>query len=223
MRFKAMLRLLRSGAVVAIASLFASAVGASDRFVSLKTIQIPTGTYVRGSNAAEREYGYVLDELAYGHSVTRKGEWYAREFPRGAHMLPNYRIAATPVTNAQYAAFVRATGHPAPDVDRATWKSYGLIHPWHRMRRHAWTSGNILKGRAGHPVVLISHADAEACARWLSARTGQTWRLPIEAEWEKAARGADGWRFPWGETYDATRLNSHDAGPFDTMPVGAFP
>ena len=72
MRFKAMLRLLRSGAVVAIASLFASAVGASDRFVSLKTIQIPTGTYVGGSNAAEREYGYVLDKLAYGHSVTRK-------------------------------------------------------------------------------------------------------------------------------------------------------
>ena len=108
-------------------------------------------------------------------------------------------------------------------MDRATWKSYGLIHPWHRTRRHAWTSGNIPKGRAGHPVVLISHADAEACARWLCARTGQTWRLPTEAEWEKAARGADGCRFPWGETYDATRLNSHDAGPFDTMPVGAFP
>jgi formylglycine-generating enzyme required for sulfatase activity len=72
-------------------------------------------------------------------------------------------------------------------------------------------------------VVLVSRSDAEAYARWLSLRTDATWRLPTEAEWEKAARGSDGRRFPWGDGFDPARLNSHDAGPFDTTPVGRYP
>ncbi len=70
---------------------------------------------------------------------------------------------------------------------------------------------------------MVSHADARAYASWLSKSTGKTWRLPSETEWEKAARGTDGRRFPWGDTFDPKRLNSHDLGPFDTMPVGRFP
>jgi len=71
--------------------------------------------------------------------------------------------------------------------------------------------------------VLVSHADAEAFAAWLSAQTGRRWRLPSALEWEKAARGAQGRRFPWGAAWDPQKLNSHDAGPFDTLPVGSFP
>lgn len=191
--------------------------------VAPDTVTVPAGPYVAGSDAAEREAAYRLDERAYGHSATRDGKWYEGEAPRSVRTLPTFRIMVAPVTNAQYGAFVRETGHGFPTVDAATWKSYGLIHPFERTERFAWTSRRPPPGRERHPVVLVSHADALAYAAWLSRKTGQAWRLPTDAEWEKAARGADGRRFPWGDAFDPARLNSHDAGPFDTMPVGSFP
>lgn len=188
-----------------------------------EVISIPAGPFIRGSDRAEREAAYRLDEAAYGHSVTRKNRWYEDEPPRGSATTQAYQISRNPITNAQYAAFVAATGHPAPDVDRATWRGYGLIHPYERTRRYAWSDGVPPSGRENHPVVLVSHADAVAYAAWLSARTGATWRLPTETEWEKAARGVDERWFPWGNTFDPKRLNSHDSGPFDTVSVGSFP
>ena len=185
-------------------------------------VTIPAGAFIMGSDAAEREAAYRLDEGAYGHSVTREQRWYAGESEAASVDLPAYAITRTPITNAQYAAFIADIGHRAPDVDPATWKGYGLIHPYARTRRHAWIDGRPPPGRESHPVVLVSHADALAYARWLSERTGARWRLPDEAEWEKAARGSDGRRFPWGDDYLPERLNSHDRGPFDTLPVGTF-
>jgi formylglycine-generating enzyme required for sulfatase activity len=187
------------------------------------TVTIPAGPYLAGSSRAEREAAYRLDEAAYGHSRTRQWQWYESERAPETVTLPAYAITVTPITNAQYAAFVAATGHPVPDVDLAAWQGYKLIHPYERTRRHAWATGALPPGREAHPVVLVSHADAEAYTRWLSAKTGQRWRLPSEEEWEKAARGTDGRRFPWGDEFDPSRLNSHDQGPFDTVPVGRFP
>lgn len=119
-------------------------------------------------------------------------------------------------------AFIAATGHRQPAVDQATWAAYGLIHPYERTRRFAWTKGRPPAGREDHPVVLVSQSDAQAYAAWLSRRSGRVWRLPTELEWEKAARGVDGRPFPWGNDFDPARLNSHDAGPFDTTPVGRY-
>ncbi len=196
--------------------------GDAGRPATPAVIAIPAGSYIAGSAAAEREAAYRLDEAAYGHGRTREWGWYDDERRRGALTLPDYFITRTPITNAQYAAFVAATGHPAPDVDPATWKSYRLIHPYERTRKFAWTGGRPPAGREDHPVVLVSHADARAYAAWLSRRTGQHWRLPGELEWEKAARGTDGRRFPWGDAFDPRRLNSHDLGPFETTQVGRF-
>ena len=154
--------------------------------------------------------------------ITRQNEWYEVEFPRQSRDTARYFITRNLITNAQYAAFVAATGHRHPDVSPSVWRSYGLIHPWKRTRRHAWAGGRIPKDREHHPVVLVEWHHAVAFAAWLSQRTGARWRLPTEAEWEKAARGTDGHRFPWGDDYDPTRLNSHDHGPFDTVPIGKF-
>lgn len=188
-----------------------------------RTVLIPAGPAILGSDRAEREAAYQLDEAAYGHSRTRQRGWYERESDRAAVDVPAFRIMAAPVTNAAYARFVAATGHRAPDVDAATWAGYNLVHPYVRTRRHAWLNGSPPTGRNAHPVVLVAHGDARAYAAWLSETTGRTWRLPNEREWEKAGRGTDGRWFPWGNAFDAARLNSHDGGPFDTQPVGRYP
>ncbi len=185
--------------------------------------RIPAGHFIAGSSRAEREQAYRLDEAAYGHSVTRRDRWYENEAARGTRHTLSYGITITPITNDQYAAFIKATGHAAPDVDAATWKTYGLIHPYRRTRRHAWVGGHPPKGRGDHPVVMVALGDARAYAGWLTRVTGRPWRLPKEMEWEKAARGSKGAMFPWGPGFDAKALNSHDLGPFDTMPVGSFP
>ncbi len=186
-------------------------------------VAVPAGPFIRGSDRYEREAAYLLDEAAYGNNRTRTRKWYENEPARQTAELPAFEITRGPITNAHYAAFVTATGHRVPEVDPATWRGYGLIHPYARTRRHAWVGGATPAGRGGHPVVLVSHGDARAYAAWLSDVTGRRWRLPSEAEWEKAARGADGRRFPWGRAWDPERLNSHDRGPFDTTPVGAYP
>ena len=185
-------------------------------------VKIPAGTFIRGSDRAERDYAYRLDEAAYGHDITRQNRWYEDE-SRESPVTGGYEITQALITNGQYAAFVRATDRPIPDVDPRVWAAYRLIHPWERTRKFAWRDGAPPAGRADHPVVLVSHADATAYAKWLSRKTGRHWRLPSEIEWEKAARGTDGRIFPWGNIFDSARLNSHDKGPFDTVPVGRFP
>ncbi|MEQ8441038.1 MAG: SUMF1/EgtB/PvdO family nonheme iron enzyme [Alphaproteobacteria bacterium] len=187
------------------------------------TVPVPAGPFIRGSDAEEREFAYRLDEGAYGHSRTRDRGWYDHEIQRERIDIPAFRICRTPITNRQYATFVRDTAHRIPDVEPSVWAGYGLIHPYERTRRHAWTKGGFPVGRADHPVVLVSHGDAVAYAAWLSAQTGEIWSLPSEDQWEKAARGTDGRYFPWGNRFDPARLNSHDAGPYDTVPVGSFP
>ena len=188
-----------------------------------QTISIKAGSFITGSDNHEREQAYQLDEAAYGHSVTRKNGWYDSEAERMQVNLPAFHIMQTLVTNAQYAEFVNETGHRPPEVSEKQWKSYGLIHPFKRTRRHAWEGGNFPPYREHHPVVLVSFNDADAFAKWLSEKTGKSWRLPTEHEWEKAARGPDGHWFPWGNKYDPAKLNSHDSGPFDTLPVGTYP
>jgi formylglycine-generating enzyme required for sulfatase activity len=211
-----------------VAVLLAAAVAASPARAGTDvpvspTVDIPAGPYIAGSDASERETAYALDAAAYGGPVTRDQRWYAGELPRRIRTTGAYAITATPITNAQYGAFVAATGHPAPDVDAATWASYGLMHPFARTRRFAWRDRLPPVGRDAHPVVLVSQTDAAAYAAWLSEQTGAAWSLPSEDQWEKAARGVDGRLFPWGNDWNADYLDSADAGPFDTVPVGSYP
>jgi formylglycine-generating enzyme required for sulfatase activity len=73
------------------------------------------------------------------------------------------------------------------------------------------------------PVVGICWHEARAYCAWLSAQTGQCWRLPSEAEWEAAARGQAGRRYAWGDDFDPNRCNTFESHVRGTTPVGVFP
>ncbi len=78
------------------------------------------------------------------------------------------------------------------------------------------------QSKADHPVVEVDWHEAVAFCRWLSQKSSHTVRLPTEAEWEKAARGTDGWIYPWGNAWDKSRCNTIEGGLEDTTPVGRY-
>lgn len=128
--------------------------------------------------------------------------WIAKEAPRHAVALTDYRIARFPVTNAEYRQFLLETDHPEIPS--------------------GWAFRRYPAERANHPVHTVSATAADAYAGWLSARTGRHFRLPSEAEWEFAAAGRDGREYPWGPHFSPERANTAECGLFDTSPVGAF-
>ena len=107
---------------------------------------------------------------------------------------------------------------------------YEQFDPSHRRKRLAAAG-------ADHPVVYVTSLEAAKYCRWLSQKDGRTYRLPTEAEWEFAARGSDGRKFPWGNAERRGDLaNFADAstnfawrdplihdGYAETSPMGVFP
>ena len=101
-------------------------------------------------------------------------------------IVSDFYIAKYVVDNAEYRRFMDATGHRAPAPKGEGWSFW---------------SGRSFPGEiAQQPVVNVSWDDAVAYCRWLSQATGKLYRLPTEAEWEKAARGGlDQKKYPWGD------------------------
>jgi formylglycine-generating enzyme required for sulfatase activity len=124
------------------------------------------------------------------------------EHPSGWVEVPAFAIARTPVTVAAFARFVAAGGAPPR-------RSWGGPHP--------------PAGYDQHPITNVAWGEAAAYCAWLSAHTGQPFRLPGEAEWERAARGATRRRWPWGDTFDVRCANTCEAGHGGTTPVDAHP
>jgi formylglycine-generating enzyme required for sulfatase activity len=90
---------------------------------------------------------------------------------------------------------------------------------WSQPNNH----GGGTAGSDAYPVLGVNWDSASAYCKWLSAKTGQKYRLPTEAEWEKAARGTDQRRYPWGAAIDRSYANFVGAQDYDTgLPVGYY-
>ncbi|HEU5348480.1 MAG TPA: SUMF1/EgtB/PvdO family nonheme iron enzyme [Ktedonobacterales bacterium] len=143
-----------------------------------------------------------------GSDKNRDKQAYDGETPQYLVEVDAFAIGQHPVTVAEYACAVRAkiVREPPP------WEYRDSKVDWAKQQKHP-----------DHPVVCVSWKDARVYTTWLAKLTGQPWRLPTEAEWEKAARGADGRLYPWGDTFDKARCNTSESGIGTTTAVGSYP
>jgi formylglycine-generating enzyme required for sulfatase activity len=141
-------------------------------------------------------------EFLMGSHLAVDREAAKGELPQHRVYLAEFAIGVVPVTNAQYAAFVQSAGVGAPSH---------------------WDRERIPAGKEDHPVVWVSWRDARAFCDWLSQATGRSFRLPSEAEWEKAARGTNGRTYPWADRRLEAELCNYDMLVGHTTPVGAYP
>lgn len=140
------------------------------------TVLIPSGAFIMGTDI----------EAFYGTALANSEHAKLDEAPMHVRFLEAYLIEQYPVTNAEYAVFVRETGHSPPSH---------------------WKNGNFTPEEANLPVVHVSWYDSNEYAQWANKR------LPTEAEWEKACRGPDGRIYPWGNIFISEESESEETLP----------
>jgi formylglycine-generating enzyme required for sulfatase activity len=179
-------------------------------------IRIPAGPFLMGTSQAQIDLLARLDETA--RRWHEKGR-FDREGPRHTVSLAAYAIGRTPVTVGEFRQFVEGGGYEREEC----WTPCGWA--WRRdtgrMAPDLWDD-DVWAGDQRLPVVAVSWYEAHAYGRWLSVATGRAFRLPTEAEWEKAARGTDTRVFPWGDQFDPARCNTREGGRGRTTPVGEY-
>ncbi len=176
---------------------------------------VPAGQFVMGSDREMVKYARQLcgtSSASLAIAVCKPAA-FANEQPAHAVRLDVFWIDRTEVTNGQYQGCVQAGACDPPALNSSFARGRYYDDP-------AYDS---------YPVVNVTWQMAARYCSWANAR------LPTEAEWEYAARGPEGRIFPWGNSFDGSRLNYCDAGCAlisdsayddgypDTAPVGSFP
>ena len=128
-------------------------------------------------------------------------DWVTREQPQHTVELTDYFIGKYPVTNSEYQLFIQEVGQPSP---------------------RGWSGSQFPEQKGAHPVINVSWEDAQAYCDWLGKKTGKNYHLLTEAEWEKAARGADLRIYPWGDAFDPGKANTAESSIGGTTPVGQY-
>jgi formylglycine-generating enzyme required for sulfatase activity len=171
------------------------------------------------------------------------------EKPAHEIVLSEYTIGKYPVTNAEFRCFMEQGGYDpkakwwsedgrkwrtgawesdlswiSDEETRRIWKDWLAGRPVERRDRPFWWDDPRWDA-ANLPVVGITWFEAEAYCNWLSEMTSKNFRLPTEAEWEHAARGAQNFIWAWGNEWDAEKANTDEAEKKigGTSPAGMYP
>jgi formylglycine-generating enzyme required for sulfatase activity len=140
----------------------------------------------------EEEKQWLIDQIG----KKDYNENCKKELPLHDVYLDGYWMGKYEVTYAQYDKYCEVTGKNRPD-DKG------------------W-------GRGDRPVINVSWDDAVAYCKWLSDKKGLKFKIPTEAQWEKAARGADGRKYPWGNNRPDESLANFGKRIGKTSPVGSY-
>lgn len=180
----------------------------------IKFLKIPKGSFILGSPVEDDQ----IDN---------------DEKPQHTLSVPyDYWVGKTPITNEQFVAFVHATSYHT-NAEKEGWAWVWMVKEkgWEKVDGANWRRplgpNSDLGDVENHPVVSVNFHDARAYCEWLNMQTstdlpeGCHFRLPSEAEWEKAARGPDGRLWPWGNSFEPTFCNSNEGGPDAVIAVGA--
>lgn len=201
-------------------------------------VPVPAGTFRMGTNAEEEEQMKAQEVSVYDD-----------EKPAHEVYVSDFSIGKFPVTNLEYAAFYEDQGYDTEaywSKDGWAWRTGKFdskvseiedkdlrenYESWLEDRpvdlrdkpfywdNPQWNTPNL-------PVVGVSWFEAEAFCKWLSQKTGKTYRLPTEAEWEKTARGAGNTIWSWGDTWNGEFCNNADNDTKETLsrtsPVGMY-
>ena len=130
-----------------------------------------------------------------------EGEGEVNEHPQRTVYLGAFYIGKHEVTNAEYKECVDAGACEPPSSNSSSTHDFYYGNPEYD----------------NYPVIWVSWYDAKAYCEWKGMR------LPTEAEWEKAARGTEARKYPWGNEFDSYKCNTSESGIGDTTEVGSFP
>jgi formylglycine-generating enzyme required for sulfatase activity/predicted MPP superfamily phosphohydrolase/energy-coupling factor transporter ATP-binding protein EcfA2 len=171
-----------------------------------------------GSLGDTRIGGDNMVMVPAGEFIRGSGE-YENAKPVKRIYLDDFMIGVYLVTNQEFKRFVDDNGYHRQE--------YWIKEGWKWRIEEKITTPGLWYDRKWNgpnfPVVEVSWYEADAYIKWLSDVTKKTYRLPTDAEWEKAARGTDGRIYPWGNEFDKNLCNSWELELGRTNPVGIFP